>query len=125
MALRARQDLRADRLIEHFVQMIERAEQKRQRKHVRRRNERSDRRDISAVEIDGSDARLFDGLFFFAELARMEHPNAVASTAALLDDASHEHERLHGGIVLRLGVGDAELARARRARRRQERNADG
>jgi hypothetical protein len=68
MALRARQDLFADRVIEHFVQMIERAEQKRQRKHVRRRNDGPDRRDIGAVEIDGPDPRLFDGLFLFAEL---------------------------------------------------------
>ena len=125
MALRARQDLLADRLIKHFVQVIERAEQKRQRKHVRRRNDRPDRRNVGAVEIDGPDPRLFDGLFLFAELARMEHPNAVASAAALLDHASHEHERLHRGIVLRLGVGDAELARAGKGRRRRHRDADG
>ena len=120
MALRARQDLVADRVIEHLVQMIERAEQERQREHVRRRNQRSDRRDIGAIEIDGADPRLFDGVFLFPELARMEHANAVATRGALLDQAGPEHERLHGRIIFRLGIGDAEFAPGCERRCRQD-----
>jgi hypothetical protein len=41
----------------------------------------------------------------------VEHANVVAAGGPLLDDAGHELQGLDGGIVLRLGVGDAELAR--------------
>jgi hypothetical protein len=55
----------------------------------------------------------------------MEHANVVASAGPLLDHAGHEHERLHGGIVFRLGIGDAELARAGERKPRQDRDVDG
>ncbi len=55
----------------------------------------------------------------------MEHANVVASAGPLLDEAGHEHERSHGGIVFRLGIGDAELARAGKRKRRQGCDADG
>src|SRR6516162_567014 len=55
----------------------------------------------------------------------MEHANVVAPAGPLLDEAGHEHERLHGGIVFRLGIGNAELARAGERKPRQDRDADG
>src|SRR5262249_58995055 len=53
------------------------------------------------------------------------YANVVPSAGPLLDQAGHEHERLHGGIVFRLGIGDAELARAGKRKRRQGCDADG
>ena len=41
----------------------------------------------------------------------MKDVNAMASAGPLLDQAGHEHQRLHGRIVLGLGIGDAEFTR--------------
>ena len=83
----------------------------------------ADQRHIGAIEIDGAGAGLLDGFLFLAELAGMEHPDLVPAAAALRDQAAHEAQRLHGRIVLGLGIGGAEFARkrARRRRRQQQR----
>ena len=91
MALEAGQNLVADRLIEHLVKMIEGAEQERQREHVGGGYQRADRRHVGAVEIDGADPGLLDGVLLLAELTRMEHADVVAAAGPLLDQAGHEH----------------------------------
>ena len=50
----------------------------------------------------------------------MEHADAVAAGGSLLHHAGHELQRQHGGIIFRLGIGDAELARAGGAERNQD-----
>jgi hypothetical protein len=91
--------------------MVEGAEQERQREHVGGGDQGADRCDVGAIEIDGADPRLLDGVLLLSQLARVEYANAVTAGGPLLDDARHELQGLDGGIVLRLGVGDAELAR--------------
>ncbi len=58
----------------------------------------------------------------------MEDADAMAAAGPLFDQAGHEHQRLHGRIVFRLGIGDAEFARGRRRdeadRRRKQHTED-
>ena len=54
----------------------------------------------------------------------MEDVKPMAAGRAFLDNLRHELKRLHGGVICRLRIGDAELARARRCRHcQQERGA--
>ena len=111
--LEARQDFFADRTVEHIVEVIDRAKQKRQCQHITDRDQRAERRDVGAIEIDRAHARLFDGFLFLAELARMEHAELVPSVGPAFDQAAHENERLDRRVILGLGIGGAELARGR------------
>ena len=124
--LEAVQDFVADRAVQHLLQMLNGAKQKRHRQHVRRRHEGSDQRYVDAIEVDGAGAGLFDGLLFFAELMRMKDPDLVAAPGAICDQAAHVAQRLYGRIFLILGIGGAKFARdrARRDRRQKQRHDD-
>ena len=97
--------------------MVDRAEQERLRQDAQHRRNVADRRHIDAVEVDGADAGLLDGLAFFAELPGMEHPDALASAGAFRHQLVHVEERLDGGVAFFLDVGGAELAGAKSVQR--------
>ncbi len=114
------QDLFADRPVKHVMQVGGRAEQEGQGEHIGGRDQRADRRHIGAIEIDRTHPGLLDCLFLFAELAGMEYLDTVAATGALLDQAGHIEQRLHGRVVRRLGVGDPKIAPLRGGDQRRQ-----
>ena len=124
--LEAAQDFVADRPVQHLLQMLDGAKQKRHREHIHRRHEGPDQRHVGAIEVDRAGPGLLDGLLFLAELARMKDPDLVAAAGALGDQAAHVAQRLYGRIVLALGIGGAKFARdrARRDRRQKQRDND-
>jgi len=78
---------------------------------------------LMRFHVDGADAGLLDGLAFLAELARVEHADAVAATGALGDELVHVAQRLDGRVVLLLDVGRAEFSRRRRCGEREREHA--
>ena len=93
------------------MQVLDRAEQEGQGERVGDGDERAERPDIGAVDVDRAGAGLLDGFLLFAELAGMEDPHPVAPVGALLDQAAHVFERPNRRVVGRLGVGGAKFAR--------------
>src|SRR5262245_41104553 len=90
--------------------MVDRSQQEGQYQCVEDRGGIPDGADIDAIDVDGADAGLLDSLAFLAELARVEHADAVASPRAFRHQLIHVTERLDGRIILFLNVGRAELA---------------
>jgi hypothetical protein len=101
--------------------MLDGAEQKRHCQHIHCRHHPPDQCDVGTIEIDRTGPGLFEGFLFLAELAGMKHLDLVAAAGALLDQATHVVERLHGWVILVLGIGGAKFAResCRRDRRQQ------
>ena len=77
------QDFLADRAVDDLVEVIGGPEQERQRQHVQHRRDIADGADIDAIDVDGADAGLLDGLALLAELPGMEDPDAVALVGPL------------------------------------------
>ena len=75
--------------------------------------------DIGAIEIDRADPGLLDGLLLLAELTRVKHADCVPSAGALLDQRAMKLSACTVGVIFRLGIGGAELARRRRGGKRR------
>ena len=120
VGLDRRQDVVADRAIDHLVEMVDRAEQERLRKDAQGRRIVPDRRHIDAIEVDGADASLRDGLAFLAELPGMENPDAVTPLGSFRHQFVHVKQGLDGGIALLLDVGGPKLPGGRPVKRSRE-----
>src|SRR2546426_235963 len=67
--------------------------------------------DVGGVGFDPADRRMLDPLLLLPQRAGMEPADAVPPLSPFIDEPVHEHKGLDGRVVLRLGIGRAEIAR--------------
>ena len=108
VGLHRRQDLLADRAVQHPVVVLAGAEDERQRQHRRLFDDVVQHRQVQAVEVDGAEHGLLQRVAFLAKLGARVHLDAEAAAGQFGEHLAHVFDRLDRRIAVGVNVGGAE-----------------